>query len=694
MLLERAGELVAREDIQRELWGNDISVELDAGLNRCIRQLRAALADDADAPRYIETVPRRGYRFIAAVSQVRVAVSDLSEATAEEASAYKGAESTPASPLPVTDTPAGRSAFPFWTLIVMAAVVIAAVAAFVEWPRADISQSRFNLEAVPLANAPGDQFSPSFSPDGREVTFTWNGESPGTFNVYRKQVNSPNFLRLTSDAKIDYSPVWSPDGHWIAFCRGGLQPGGAVWMIPALGGSERKLVDLEAIALPSSRVLAWSADSKWLVVSDKLAHLPQPGLSLVNVQSGVTSPLTRAEAGQDDVSPALSPDGETLAFTRDSGHGVSSIQMIPFTPYAAPPKQARPLAWRGFENVLSARAAWTPDGKQIVFESNHGGKQHLFVAFANGAGDPVDLATLGNNVLSPVISPQGQLAYVHEALNINIWKANTHLPNDADRPSRLVASTRISKTPAVSPDGTKMAFASNQYGYSEIWISKIDGTDRMQLTSLKNPGTGSPAWSPDGSQIVFDARIDGQPRLYIISSEGGLPRKITTAGNGLVPAWSPDGHWIYYASDTSGRSEIWRIPPSGGTAEQVTTNGGFAPVLSPDGRYLYYTETRAPVASLWQFSLATQQKKLLAPAVTRRAYAAAPNGIYFVAGPGLGPQELYFLSHQAVKPSLFLKLDNRIEDSLSLAPDGRALYWAQVEQRSYDLLIAETFWRK
>ena len=390
-------------------------------------------------------------------------------------------------------------------------------------------------------------------------------------------------------------------------------------MIPALGGPERKLVDLAAIAWPVDRVLAWSPDSKWLIVSEELAHSRSPGLSLVNVQSGVTSPLTRPGAGEDDLSPAVSPDGETLAFTRDSGHGVSFIEMIPFTPYAAPPKQIRRMTWHGFENVLSANATWTPDGKRIVFESNQGGRQHLFAALANGAGDPVDLAALGDHVSSPAISTQGQLAYVHQAENVNIWKINTLAPNAPERPRRLIASTRISKTPAVSPDGTRIAFASNQYGNSEIWTSKNDGTDLMQLTFLKNPGTGSPAWAPDGSQIVFDARIDGQPSLYVISSEGGLPRKLTSVGNGLVPAWSPNGQWIYYASDSSGRSEIWRIPPSGGTVEQVTTDGGFAHVLSPDGKYLYYTETRFPPLKLWQLSLATRQKKLIAPDVIKRA---------------------------------------------------------------------------
>jgi len=717
MLLERAGEVVTREEIQRQLWGDDVSVEFDAGLNRCIRQLRATLADDADAPRYIETVPRKGYRFIAAVNRIQAVVhSSTPEVSKEEAlplpafspqpensdpaaviqrpSSNAPIDTVPDGNLPIEHPPHVRSTLSFWIPVAVAVVVIAGIVGFIKWPQSDISNNRFNLNAVPLADALGDQNAPSFSPDGREVTFTWNGAPQHSFNIYRKLVGSPNLLRLTFGTKIDYSPVWSPDGHWIAFCRGGSEPGGAVWMIPALGGPERKLVDLNAIAWPVERVLAWSMDSKWLVVSEQLAHADYRGLSLVNVQTATASQLTRPGAGEDDLSPSFSPDGQTVAFTRDTGHGVSFIEMIPFTPYAAPAKQVKRMVWPGFENVLSANPAWTPDGKQIIFESNKGGSRHLFLALANGAGDPTDLSGLGDNVTSAVISAQGKLAYAHEAENVNIWKISMHSTSAAERPSRLIASTRISNTPAVSPDGASLAFASNQYGVPEIWTSKIDGTGLMQLTSLKNPGTGSPSWSPDGSELVFDARIDGQPHLYVISSNGGLPRKIATPGNGLVPAWSPDGKWIYYASDFSGRSEIWRIPPSGGTAEQVTSDGGFAPALSHDGKYLYYTASRIPPLSLWQLSLATKQKKLVAPAVIRRAYAAANGGVYLVTGPVFGPQELYFVSNEGSKPTLLLKLDTRVEDSMSVSPDGRALFLSQVEHRSYDLMIAEGFWRK
>ncbi len=264
LLLQHAGQLVMREDIQRELWGDDVSVEFDAGLNRCIRQLRAALEDDADAPRYIETVPRKGYRFIAAVSQVQVVSLAPSDNGGAEtlAAALSADNKEPTSSslrergLPEIAVSSKPLSLSWWIWLAFGATVVLATMTFMLWPRASGSKTRLDLDAVPLANAPGDQYSPSFSPDGREITFTWNGEPQGSFNIYRKLIGSPNILRLTSGQGIDYSPAWSPDGRWIAFCRGKQQRGGAIWLIPPLGGPERKLVELDAIVCSQSAALS------------------------------------------------------------------------------------------------------------------------------------------------------------------------------------------------------------------------------------------------------------------------------------------------------------------------------------------------------------------------------------------------------------------------------------------------------
>ena len=247
ILVEHAGELVSRDVLQDKLWGkNHTSVEFDAGLNRCIRQIRAALSDDADAPRYVETVPRRGYRFVGTLEKPAIT-----------------------EPAVFPAVPARGRSLPFWGLAAGLSLALVIVAIWFYFEHTRLSS---DLNFVPLAAARGDQFVPTFSPDGRQVAFVWNGEHQDNFDVYLKLVGSPSApLRLTTSPDIDYSPAWSPDGRWIAFCRGTDERGGAVLIIPALGGAEHKVIDLDAVAAPSNRALSWTRDSKSLVVADRVA---------------------------------------------------------------------------------------------------------------------------------------------------------------------------------------------------------------------------------------------------------------------------------------------------------------------------------------------------------------------------------------------------------------------------------------
>ncbi len=120
------------------------------------------------------------------------------------------------------------------------------------------------LHPVPLATDLGEAASPTFSPDGQQIAFIWNGPKQDNFDVYVRMVGSQAAVRLTNSPDIDYSPAWSPDGASIAFCRGTFQKGGAIWLISPLGGQERKLVDLRGAASPDDRSISWSPDGRWL----------------------------------------------------------------------------------------------------------------------------------------------------------------------------------------------------------------------------------------------------------------------------------------------------------------------------------------------------------------------------------------------------------------------------------------------
>ena len=166
---------------------------------------------------------------------------------------------------------------------------------------------------VPLTSYAGSERSPSFSPDGNQVAFSWNGEKQDNFDIYVKLIGSPTPLRLTTDPADDISPAFSPDGRSIGFVR--VSKERAVFIvIPAIGGPERIVAEVPAplrslLGLP---LFAWLPDGKWVVTD---------GLALLSTESGeirsLTSPPTKSSP---DFSPAVSPDGRTVAFSRSTSY--------------------------------------------------------------------------------------------------------------------------------------------------------------------------------------------------------------------------------------------------------------------------------------------------------------------------------------------------------------------------------------
>ena len=220
LLLERPGEIVTREQLRERVWGDATFVEFDQGLNYCIRQIRLALREGASKPQYIETLPKQGYRFIAPVEGL----------------------ATPA-PVPVAaPVPAVRRRGWWWPAGAGLLIVAAGCAL---WLLNGPGKATPTVpHPVPLTTYMGYQMSPSFSPEGDRVAFSWNGPKQDNWDIYVKLIGAEEPVRLTKDPADDVSPAWSPDGRWIAFQRGLSSEKSGVFLIPAVGGAERKLMEV------------------------------------------------------------------------------------------------------------------------------------------------------------------------------------------------------------------------------------------------------------------------------------------------------------------------------------------------------------------------------------------------------------------------------------------------------------------
>jgi eukaryotic-like serine/threonine-protein kinase len=463
-----------------------------------------------------------------------------------------------------------------WITVVAVVLLIATVAAWFYFS-APAKYSGPLPRLVPFTSSPGDKGYPAFSPDGSEVAFSWKGRGgSGYSNIYVQLVGTSTPLRLTNAAADDSFPTWSPDGHFVAFLRTARQEQ-AYYIIPALGGPERKLrVGYEN---PFQGGISWSPDGRYLAVADQASSDVPQVIGFISVESGERLDSRIQMPGAFVAYPAFSPDGKYLAFVSGSGFLSHDIYVTAVT-------RGKPRALTAVHSQLLG-LAWTSDSKQLVFASNHQGVETLWrVPFSGGDPEPVSVAA--DYAFGPTISLHGnRLAFVRTAVDTNLWKASLS-PGD-HRPVRVVDSTKEDNDPSFSPDGTHIAFASDRSGSFEIYVCAADGSNPIQLTSMRTSATGTPRWSPDGKQISYDSTQQGHSDIYVISSEGGRPRRLTSGPYDNATAnWSHDGHWIYFTSERPGAYELWKIPSQGGTAVQVTRMGGDWPAESWDGKFLYY----------------------------------------------------------------------------------------------------------
>jgi Tol biopolymer transport system component/DNA-binding winged helix-turn-helix (wHTH) protein len=667
-LLERPGEVVTREDLIRRLWADGTVVDFDRGLNAAVTRLRQALSDSADVPRYVETVARRGYRFIGSVESARDEVRPA--------------------PLPV---PSRRTRT--WA----ATILMTAIALFGGWwwsTRANTRRSDATLKVVPLTNGAGVERIPSFSPDGSQIVYEWEKED-GQRHLYIKVVGSGDPVPLTSGAAAEYGPAWSPDGRLIAFLRQLDQSTMGVFVIPPLGGVERKVTEVPpppsgSVLRRFLRRLDWTHDSRHLIVSAPKQPGGSEGLLLVSVDNSEKAWLTEPSGDSlyGDREPAVSPDGRMVAFARGELGTNEAIHLLPLTRDLRPAGAPKQLASAG----PSRSPAWTADGKRIVYTDLSPG-----MAFGSGAwtigtdtGDvPHPLPALGRNAAVPAVARTGRLTYSRQILQSSLWRQE--IPARAGailQPVRLTESSAVDYNAQYSPDGGRIAFSSNRSGTREIWTCASDGAQCVQITTF-NGFTGTPWWSPDGRQIAFDCAAAGQTDIYIVDANGGSPRRLTDATHGKIPSWSHDGRWIYFSSAVTGRSEIWKIPSAGGKAVQVTRNGGYIAFEVPDRKAIFYIKTDQN-AKLWRSAVDGSGETELLDGLDARGFVVTADRVYYLRQEPNGSFAIRRYVIATHEDSQIASLAKPVFRGLGISPDGKYLIYSQRLEAS-NLMLVEDF---
>ncbi len=688
------GRLLSKPELMEALWNGSFVEE--ANLSFQMSSLRKALGKEGNL--WIEAVPKHGYRFKASVERPEVPKSS------PQPDLGRSRQVGPT--IPLTRSRA-------WLIAGAAAVLLAVgITSGLLWFSKQGASAA--LHVIPATTYPGRETTPTLSPDGSQIAFSWDGEKGNNLNIYVKLIGENSALRLTSGPRAEFSPVWSPDGRRIAFCRV-RESGSEIVLIPALGGPERILANLPTQVDPEhprrpltwfgdysrpETQLAWFPDGQFLaVVARKYPGGPNT-IFLLSVDDGEMQPLTSPpDRSWGDGSPSISPDGRRLAFKRSlvKYPGPAHLYVLPLSGRKAPtgePQEVTPKE----AGLVTLGLAWTSDGRRLIFPVD----RSLWTV-ALDSGVPAPLALPGYDPSYPAISAKGnQLVFVDSSADTDIWRVNgpafTH--NNSARvpsaPTRLISSTRMDTNPQYSPDGSRIAFTSSRSGAVEIWVCDSDGTNAVQLTDQKdlNAEAGTPRWSPDGRYLAFDSTKSGPADIYVVSAQGGPVRRITSESSAEdMPSWSHDGKWVYFESNRSGLFQIWKVPLGGGTAVQVTKNGGADAFESRDGKFVYYTKWEQ--RGIWRKPVEGGPDTLIIHNGTTLHWGLFDEGMCLIdpdaaAGPTIDC--LDFGSNDVTTVSALPK-NTRISEngpSFSVSRDGRWILYVTVERQS-DIMMVDNF---
>jgi len=574
ILLEHPGEMVTREELVRKLWPAHTFVDFEHGLNAAVKRLRAALNDEPDAPRYVETVPRRGYRWIAPVRSSPTVV---------------GRNDVPPASLAVPLRPAiWKSSGRRKTVLLLAAVVAVLAIGAILWLqrmeyfwRNPIADARFQT----VTDLDGVAQAAAVSRDGQFVAFL--SDRDGQMDVWVTQVGSGEFHNLTRGSAPELvnpsvrTMGFSPDGSMVTFWvrkQNGSSSGDiSIWAVPTLGGQPKPY--LEGVA-----EFDWSRDGSQLAY-----HAPGPGDPLF-VSEGSRRlegrPIFSAPAGLHCHFPLWAPDSAFIYFVQ--GALPDKLDIWRITPSGGTPERITWHSGRVTHPVLLNRRtlmylASDPDGsgpwlysvdveRRIPHKLSAGlGRYTSLSASADGRRLAATLASpkrtlwrlriahLAADVpsaariplttstgFSPRLGPDYLLYVSATASSESIWK----LANGTATELWNGQGARVFGGPAISPDGRHIAFSVRQHGQTLLYVMQADGTNaRIVSDSLELQG--APAWTPDGLSITSAADDHGVPHLFKLPLDGRAPALFVQEYS-VDPTWTPDGHFVVYSGPDIG----------------------------------------------------------------------------------------------------------------------------------------------
>jgi Tol biopolymer transport system component/DNA-binding winged helix-turn-helix (wHTH) protein len=696
VLAENAGQVVTREELRKRLWPEDMFVDFEDGLNTAVKKLREALSDDAEKPRYIETVPRRGYRFIAPVEfrnggngtvqvvpNARLA-APMSDAT-DETTARPDATAPDSTVSPV---PAATHAEPKilrrrsgdrvrWQVRAVSGGAMA-LAVFLLWWYTPLPPPKVTRIDHLTTTAHIDTPVKLVSDGARLYYMERDGDH---WNLMETAVSGGEGQHVETGATSALALDISPDFSRLLI--GSFEVRGdplRLWTIPGQGGTPMRLGNVVANGA------VFSPDGK------QIAYLNGSNVWMMDA-SGSNSRLLAALPGNPSWL-AWSPDGRTLRFTLAHTPGGESEALWEISSDGGNLRELLPNWTRPASECCGS---WTSDGRYFIFTSSHGGRSNIWVLREKGSSwrrsprGPFQLSSGPDEPWGGMPSRDGQHIFYYNGA----WREDLERLDLATTKFSVLGPISHVMHVSYSRDGNWLAYIDSANG--GLYRSRLDGSDRVELTG-HGESISFPRWSPDGKWILFGGTtLSGMGTTYLIPAAGGVSQPLVDSQTEIRDAdWSRDGQKIVLAhslgpEDSDGR-ELQIVDFATRKTERLPDSGNLAMSRwSYDGRFIAATQQDQSELKLWD--VAQRKWRVIAHGKALGISVWSPDSRYLYFQDVLAKGEVvwrYDTRHQRVEQvaefTEILKTGISRCALVGMAPDGSPLI--AFNRGTYDIFTA------
>jgi DNA-binding winged helix-turn-helix (wHTH) protein/Tol biopolymer transport system component len=622
LLLEAQGEVLSREEIRKKIWPEGTFVEFDGSLNTALMKLRAALNDNAENPIFVETVPRKGYRFIAPVVSVPVDGAAVTTAVRVTSGGQAVEDFEVCAPGMVVDS---KPSIPFaknprgmhlsWWQAGTILLGLCCIVLFSVWPK---SQPRV-LTVRQLTHS--GQVDPwgRLVTDGSRIYFVIRDVSG--WNLMQTSVEGGSSQKTPTP--FDNTRIFDLSPDHSQFLIGQLTHRGEatpLWLWPVQGGAPRRVGELmaeEAVLSPRG---------------DQIAFLDGESIKISTTEGGAVREIARYHPAPHSL--VWSPDGRRLRFTQmEPSQGTDSMWEI-----ATDGSSLRRVLPEGQRGPHEGSGTWLAGGRYFAFSSGVDLRASLAVDTRASLWLMEEQSGLLSRTRGPLQLTTGPIAFDHPVAlptggRVFVIGSQTEYQLLRIDPKNSAKTAMLTESGATgmdfSLDGQYVVYAARESG--TLWKSRLDGTGKLELTAQAT-GAFAPMWSPDEKQILFTGfLLDKQPRLYVVSSKGGTPKPVLPTNNKWASTsggWKTDGSQIVMDvqdTETSGESNIriWDLATS--TLSVLEGSEGLIePRWSSDGRYIAALHPKKK--QVWLYDCQTKKWSVLADANFPSALRWAPGG--------------------------------------------------------------------